>query len=201
MELKEYLQIIKRNIATFAAVIIIVVLGSFAFFALKSVTFSTSLALNITRSGAQQTPDYKYDDFYRLQADEKFAETIVQWLQDPRTAANIYAAAGMDVSNFSLRQLAKSIAPKKLSSQFVSVSFSARSVDSAKKISNAIVAAVAKNTGELNKNQNESTWFEVVAQDPVIARDKISPLILFLASLLAGIFLACWVVLIIHYLK
>ncbi|MFA6383484.1 MAG: hypothetical protein WCX17_03605 [Parcubacteria group bacterium] len=201
MELKEYLQIIKRNIATFAAVVVAVVLGSFAFFTLKPVTYSTSLALNITRSGAQQTPDYKYDDFYRLQADEKFAETIVQWLQDPRTTANIYVAAGMDVGNFSLRQLAKSIAPKKLSSQFVSVSFSARSIDSAKKISNAIVAAVSKNTGELNKNQNESTWFEVVAQDPVIAMDKISPLILLLASLLIGIFLACWVVLIIHYLK
>jgi len=201
MELKEYLQIIKRNIIAFGAVIAIVVLGSFALFTLKPITYSTSLALNITRSGAQQTPDYKYDDFYRLQADEKFAETIVQWLQDPRTAANIYTAAGLDVTNFSIRQLARSFSSTKLSSQYVSVSFSARSLDSAKKISNAIVSVISKNTGELNKDQNENTWFEVVAQDPVITRDQVSPLILLLASLLVGIFLAFWAVLIIHYLK
>jgi capsular polysaccharide biosynthesis protein len=176
-------------------------LGSFAFFALKPVSYSTSLALNITRSGAQQTPDYKYDDFYRLQADEKFAETIVKWLQDPRTVADIYTTAGLEVSDFSIKQLAKSFASQKLSSQFVSVSFSARSFDSAKKISDAIVNVVSKNTEELNKNQKENTWFQVVAQDPVITRDKISPLILLLASLLVGIFLAFWVVLIIHYLK
>jgi capsular polysaccharide biosynthesis protein len=201
MELKEYLQIIKRNIAAFAAVIIIVVLGSFIFFAMKPVNYSTSLALNITRSGSQQTSNYKYDDFYRLQADEKFSETIVEWLRNPRTVANIYAVAGIDVNDFTLRQLAKSIVPKKLSSQFVSISFSAHSVDLAKKISSAIVTVISKNTSELNKNQNESTWFEVVAHDPVIARDKISPLVLLLASLLIGIFLAFWVVLIIHYLK
>jgi len=201
MELKEYIQILKTNKKIFWSVVVLVMLGGFAFFTLKPVTYSTSLALNITRSGAQQTPDYKYDDFYRLQADEKFSETVVEWLQDPRTAANIYAAAGLDAGNFSIRQLAKSFSSTKLSSQFVSVSFSARSFDSAKKISNAIVNVVSKNTGELNKDQNENTWFEVVAQDPVIARDKISPLILLLASLLVGMFLAFWVVLIIHYLK
>lgn len=201
MEIKEYIQIIRRHLNIFLAVIAIVVAGTFLVAALRPVTYSASLGLNITRSGAQATPDYKFDDFYRLQADEKFAETVVQWLKDPRTVADIYGAAGLNVGEFSIRQLAKSFVPEKLSSQFISVSLTARSENSAKKISAAIADAVSKNTGALNKDQAENAWFEIVAQNPVIIRDRISPLILFLASMAGGIFLAFWTILIIHYLK
>lgn len=200
MELKEYLKVIKENITLFFAVITVVVAGSFAYFALKPVAYSVSLALNITRSGSQRTTDYKYDDFYRLQADEKFAETAVEWLKNPRTVANIYAAAGIGVDNFSLRRLSKSLRPKKLSSQVVSVSFSARNANLAEKISSAVTEVISENTEVLNKNQNEDTWFKIIAQDPVIVRDKMSPLFILLASLAAGVFLSFWTVFVFHYL-
>ena len=201
MELKEYFKILKENFKLFVFVIALIMVGAFAFFSLKPITYLTSLGLNITRSGAQQTPDYKYDDFYRLQADEKFAETVVQWLQNPRIVADIYGAAGLDASQFTIRQLSKSFGSEKLSSQVVAVNFTARSVDSAKKISNAISDIISKNTENLNKNQNESTWFEVVSQDPIIVRDNVSLLVLFFASLALGIFLGFWAVMLKHYLK
>lgn len=202
MELKEYLKIFKDNLKLFVSVIVIVILGTFAYFTLKPVSYSASLALNITRIGSQkETTDYRYDDFYRLQADEKFSETIVEWLKNPRTATDILSKADVDVNSLSLRKLSKVFVAEKLSSQIVAVSFSANDKKSAQKISDAVLEIISKNTEALNKNQNEDTWFEVVAQNPVIIQDRFSPFILFLASLAMGMFLGFWIVLIKHYLK
>jgi len=201
MELKEYFKILKENAKLFVFAVVLIVVGSFIYFALKPISYGVSLALNITRSGVQQTTDYRYDDFYRLQADEKFSETVVQWLKNPRTAMDIYAKAGIDSDKMSLRQLAKIFVVEKLSAQIVSVSFSATSENSAKKIAEAVSEVVAINTESMNKNQNEDTWFAVVAQNPVIVRDEISPFIIFLASLAVGIFVGFWLVMLKHYLK
>ena len=201
MELKEYFKILKENAKLFVFAVVLIVVGSFIYFALKPISYGVSLALNITRSGVQQTTDYRYDDFYRLQADEKFSETVVQWLKNPRTAMDIYAKAGIDSDKMSLRQLAKIFVVEKLSAQIVSVSFSATSENSAKKIAEAVSEVVAINTESMNKNQNEDTWFAVVAQNPVIVRDEISPFIIFRASLAVGIFVGFWLVMLKHYLK
>jgi len=201
MELKEYFKILKDNAKLFWAVVFAIIVGAFVFFALNPISYTTSLALNITRSGTQQTADYKYDDFYRLQADEKFGDTLVQWLQDPRIVTDIYDEAGIDTNKFNIRQLSKIFTAEKLSSQLVTISFSSRDENSARKISSAIANVISKNTDLLNKNQNESTWFEIVAQNPIIVKDSFSGLIIFIASLALGIFLGFWAVMMRHYLK
>jgi capsular polysaccharide biosynthesis protein len=201
MELKEYLKIIKQNSKLFWSITLLIIAGSFAYFIFKPVSFGTSLTLNITRKGSQETPDYKFGDFYRLQADEKFAETVVEWLKSPRTVADIYSEAGINPNEFSLKQLTKSLKPEKLSSQIVAVNFSAANPESAGKISKSIFEIISRNTENLNKNQNEKTWFEVLAQDPVILKEKFDPFVVLVISLAAGIFAAFWVVLVAHYLK
>ncbi|MFA5994645.1 MAG: hypothetical protein WC823_06840, partial [Parcubacteria group bacterium] len=107
------------------------------------------------RNGSQQTADYHYDDFYRLQADEKFAETIVQWLNDPRIVTDIHTKAGIDVGQLNLKQLARVFNSEKLSSQIVAVSFSAVDKVSAKNISEAVAEVIESNVAVLNENQNE----------------------------------------------
>lgn len=201
MELKEYFKILKENAKLFVFAVVLIVAGSFVYFAVRPIAYSVSLALNITRSGVQQTTDYRYDDFYRLQADEKFSETVVQWLKNPRSASDVYAKSGIDSSKMSLRQLAKIFVAEKLSAQIVSVSFSARDENSAKKIATAVSEIIAANTESLNKNQNEDTWFQVVAQNPVIVRDEVNPFVIFLVSLAMGIFVGFWLVMLRHYLK
>lgn len=201
MELKEYLQIFKVNIKLFVFVIALAVAGSFLYFFLKPVSYTASLIINITRSGMQETSEYRYDDFYRLQADEKFAETIVEWLKNPRTVVDVYAKAGIKDSDFSLRQMAKVFTPEKRSSQVVAVSFSAGNEKSAEEISNALVAVVSQNIQMLNEKQNEDSWFEVVAQDPVIVLDSMRIIVVLLSSLAMGVFLGFWAVMVRHYLK
>ncbi len=201
MELKEYIHILKTHIKAFILVVVLAVIGGIFYFSLRPVMYDTSLTLNITRSGVKETADYKYDDFYRLQADEKFAETVMEWLKSPRTVSDIYFNSNIDSNQFSLGKLEKSLRPEKLSSQIVSVKFSADTPKKAKNISDSISKVIAKNIESLNSNQKEKNWFEIVAQDPVIARNILNFWIVVLAALAIGIFLGFWTVLFIHYLK
>ena len=201
MELKEYLKIFRENIRLFSLVVFLVVAGVFAYFSLRPIAYSTSLVLNITRSGVQKTDGYRYDNFYRLQADEKFAETVVEWLKSPRTAVDVYSKAGVSHDSMSLRQLARIFSPEKRSSQMVAVSFAAPSEGSAREISDALVAVISRDTEALNDKQGEEIWFKIAAQEPVIVRKDIGTAMVLLASLAAGIFLGFWIVMFRHYLK
>lgn len=201
MELKEYLNILQTHLKAFILTAVLIVIAGIAYLIFRPVSFDTSLTLNITRSGTQATADYKYDDFYRLQADEKFAETVVEWLKSPRTVSDIYASSDINANQFSLGKLEKSFRSEKLSSQIVSVKFSADTPEKARKISDSIATVVAKNIASLNANQKEENWFEIVAQDPVVAQNRLNFWVVILAALALGIFLGFWTILIIHYLK
>lgn len=201
MELKEYWNIIKKDSKVFFLVIVLMILASGGYFIFRPVAYDVSLALNVTRKGAQQTTDYRYDDFYRLQADEKFSETVVEWLKNPRVAVDIYTKAGMNIDGLSLRKLGKMLKAEKLSSQIVSISFSAPDEASAKRIADSISVVVEKNVEALNENQNEDTWFHVIAQKPVIVKNQGTVWMIFVFPMLAGLFVGLWVVMIRHYLK
>jgi capsular polysaccharide biosynthesis protein len=201
MDLREYIKIIRENFGLFAGTVFLIVLGSFSYFMFRPIFYNISLTLNITRKGAQETTDYKFDNFYRLQADEKFAETIVQWLKSPRTVTEIYSKSGINPEQFTERQLTKYFKAEKLSSQVVSVSFSAGSAEMAKKISNALPEIISKNTDRLNENQKENTWFEIIPQEAVVTQNTFDPVFVFAVFLIIGIFVAFWIVMIFHYLK
>ena len=201
MDLKEYIAIVRKNLKMFLGIIAVVVLATFAYFVFRPISYSTALMLNVAREGTQETADYKYDNFYRIQADDKFSETIVAWLASPAVESDIFSEAGIDTKKFTLSQLSKSFAAEKRSSQSIAVSFATKSPDQAKKIATAISDVIEKNIQSLNSEKERNEWFKIVSHDPVIIRDSFDPKIVFLASLVLGIFLAFWLVLTIHYLK
>ena len=173
----------------------------FLYFSLRPISYPTSLTINITRSGFKDSNDYQYEHYYRLQADEKFAETIVQWLKSPRIVADIYKKAEIKIDNLSLRQLRKMIRAEKVSSQVVLVTFSAQNRESAKKISNSIINTISENIEALNSFQKEKNWFHIVPFEPITVTNQVSISAILFFSALVGILLAFWGVLIIHYLE
>jgi len=201
MDLKEYVLIMRNNIQLFLGIIAIVMLAVFAYFVFRPVIYTTSLMLNVAREGTQETSDYKYDNFYRIQADEKFSETIVEWVASPAVEADIFYQAGIDTKKFTLNQLSKSFKAEKRSAQIVAVSFATPNLEQAKKLSGAISDVLTKNIQSLNSEKERNEWFRIVSHEPVIVRDSFDPKTVFLASLALGIFLAFWLVLSIHYLK
>ena len=201
MELKEYINIIKKYKKLFLSAIIAIVALALGYFYFLPVRYDASLTLNITRTGSQETTDYKYDDYYRLQADQAFGDTLVEWLKSPRLVSDIYTAANIDSKAFTLSQLTRGMTATRRSPQLVTVSFSAATPDRAQKISTGIIKVIEENTAELNNDQKESAWFEVVSTAPVIVKYQPNYKIILLASLLLGMFLGFWGVMIRHYLE
>lgn len=201
MDLKEYILIIRNNTRMFGGIVVGVILLVFAYFVFRPVTYTTSLMLNVAREGTQETADYKYDNFYRIQADEKFSETIVEWVASPAVEEDIFLQAGIDTKQFTLNQLSKSFKAEKRSAQIVAVSFATPNLEQAKKLSVAISDVLTKNIQSLNSEKEKNEWFKIVSHEPVIVRDSFDPKIIFLAALVLGMFLAFWLVLSIHYLK
>lgn len=201
MELKEYIKIIKNNFKLFVLVVFITVLASILFFYFKPISYNTSLIINITRQGSPASTEYNYGGFYRLQADEKFAETVVRWLKSPRIALNILKEAGLENQRLSMRELSNIFKAEKMSSQVVLVSFSSPNEKQASQTSRVIVKNISQNTENLNKNQKEKDWFEIAALEPVIIKNQTNYGLVSLISLIVGLFLAFWAVLLKHYFK
>jgi capsular polysaccharide biosynthesis protein len=200
MELKEYFQILKKELKTFMVIIVIVFLSAGAYFIFRPVIFDASLTLNITRSGTQNTDSYKYDDFYRMQADEKFAETIVEWLKSPRVEEDIYKDAGVNASDYSLKRLSTGIIAEQRSSQVVVANFSAFDQKKVQNIAYSVSKIISQNIKNLNNDQKENSWFEIISGDPVIRMREINPITI-VAIFFGGIFLAFFGVLFKHYLQ
>lgn len=201
MELRECIAVLRRGSRFFWLTVFAVVILAFAFVYSRPESYDSSLALNITRNGIQKTDQFRYDDFYRLQADEKFTETVVEWLKSPRVAKDIYDQSGIDTSSMSLRQLGRIVKPEKMSSQLVLVSFSAPDRQTAQKVSAAVLGVVNRNVSSLDREQQDEGWFQVIADDPVIVRHSVNPLALLFGSLAFGMFAAFWMVMIRHYLR
>lgn len=200
MELKEYLLIFRKNKKLFFGTAGTIIFIFAAYLLWRPVAFGVAMNLNITRSGTQNSDAYKYDDFYRLQADEKFAETVVEWLKSPRVEEDIYADAGIDTTDYSLKRLSGSLMAEKRSSQVVAVAFSVPDRKIAEKISASIPKIVSRNIQSLDQDQQDPTWFEIVPQSPVIRQQEVSTLLV-AAALLLSVFLAFFAVMFKHYLE
>lgn len=201
MELRDYIGIFREQRKVFWMTVFFCVLAAVAWQKSQRAEYQATLLLNIGRTGTENTQDYTYDSFYRLQADERFADTVVRWLGSPRVVEDIYSAANLNLKNIGVRDLKSVFAAKRLSSQMIEVTYTDQSDKALKKISEAAVVTLNRYTDSLNKENKEVNWFVVIGNDPVI-RDARVPFPLAAAVGLAfGIFIGFWAALIRHYLQ
>lgn len=201
MELKQYFQIIKKNFSLFIRIFGIIFLSVLGYFYFRPISYNTSLTINISRLGTQETSDYRFDDFYRLQADEKFAETIVEWLKSPQIVSSIYAQSRIDLKEKSLKKIARIFKAEKRSSQVVFVEFSVSSEKDAQEISKNVIKIISQETEKLNAKQKNKDWFLILGNDPVIRKGVPDYARVFEGTILAGLFLAFFGILLKHYLE
>lgn len=203
MELKDYLKIFAKNLVWFSLVLLLAMIIGAGYKHYKNsqpATYQVSLLLNVTRTGIQATDNYRYDDFYRLQADERFADTVVRWIENPRLVTNVYNETGMISGGIDLSELSNFFDAKRLSSQAIEVNFTAKSAVEAQNLSENLVKAINSEIKNLNQFQKEESWFKIIGDEPVIKEYKIIWKNVLLISIVLGIFLGIWVVLIKHYL-
>ncbi|HBP00701.1 MAG: hypothetical protein UY41_C0018G0007 [Candidatus Moranbacteria bacterium GW2011_GWE1_49_15] len=193
MELRQIIGIFEKNISLFFGTVVVFALCGLAFFALQPEVYEANLTLNVTRKGVQDTQDYRYDGFYRLQADERFADTVVRWIGSPQISKEIFEGAKVSSRG--------PIEARRLSSQMIEVVFSLGKESDAEKIAASASEVLNRQAEKLDESQKENTWFVLVADEPFVAEKKIGLAVSFSASLLLGLFFAFWSVMIANYLK
>jgi uncharacterized protein involved in exopolysaccharide biosynthesis len=201
MELKDYINIFRKQAKVFWIVVLAGMLGAIVWQKSQPINYQATLLLNIGRQGAQNTPDYKYDGFYRLQADERFADTVVRWMASPRVVEDIYVDAGLDPKNLGVRNLKNIFAAKRLSSQMVEVTYTDPNKETPQKISKATVEVLNRYTQSLNKENAEPSWFVIIGSEPVIGDARLSLFLVTLVALALSVFLGFWTAILTHYFK
>jgi capsular polysaccharide biosynthesis protein len=171
MELREYYKIIKSNFSVVIYTMIIVVVAAYAWSVRAAQTYSASMLLNINRTETQATSDYRYDQFYRLQADDKFADTVAQWLASPGVAKDIFEKAGISTDQATMRQLSKSFRAEKLSVNIVNVQYSTENQDEAVRIAPAVESVVSDKTKSLNASAKDPDWFQINSSNLIVLKN------------------------------
>lgn len=200
MELREYLDIFKRQIKWFWATILLFLFIAGAWQQSQPEKLQATLLLNIGRASVQDTRDYTFDSFYRLQADERFADTVVRWLGSPRVVEDIYGSVGIETRDMSTQTLENIFGAKRLSSQMIEVTYAYPNQEMLQKISETTVAYLNTYTESLNKESSEeANWFVVIGSDPVIRDVRVTLVFALALGLALGVFIGFWVAVIKHY--
>lgn len=193
MELKEFLAIFQKRANLFFGIILAVLVAGAFFYFFQPERYRAELILNVTRTGQEKTADYQFDDFYRLQADERFADTVVRWLETERIRKDIRKEAGIE-DDFVL-------AAKRLSSQMIVAEILADKKRAVEKIAPAVSRVLNLEAEKLNEFQKKENWFRVVENEAVVDLAVWAWHEIILIALGLGIFIAFWFVLSRHYLE
>ena len=188
MELKAFLVIFVKYKKIFWQIIAGSLFCGVVFFLLQKPSFESALTLNVTRNDTQQTTEYTYDDFYRLQADERFADTVVQWIKSSFVINQIQTVHG-------------NLEAKRLSSQVIAVTYVTSTEKSAPIVAEQLITLLNTESQKLNEKQNHKDWFIIIGSAPVVRDHTFSLLFLMGLSCAIGFFIAFWVVLFVHYIK
>lgn len=195
MELREFVGVFVRDRKVFSGIILGCVIFGMLVFRFQPERYEATVSLNVTRAGSVETVDYRYDQFYRLQADERFADTVVRWIAAPAVKRHIDAEAGVAGS------VIRDLEAVRLSSQMIEVTYTASSPASFGKYAAAIALVINRESASLNESAKAQDWFMVVSGDPAIGDARIGFWRMAAGSLFSGVFLAFWTVLARRYWK
>ncbi len=186
MELRDIIAIFRTYRMTFFLFCGIAIACGALFFVVQRHDYKTTLLLNVTRDSYVASGAYEYDQFYRLQADERFADTVVQWIMSPSLQTRVFADG-------------TTLRARRLSSQVVEVIYRTRTTEDATAVAQRVTMLVNAEAQKLNEQQSAPNWFMVVADAPVTVPGAYRAGMIFGASLFSGIFIGFWAVLLQRY--
>lgn len=200
MELSDIIQIFKKERTLYIGITLLFVFTAWLWQRDQETTYQATLLLNIGRAGVSETTDYTYDSFYRLQADERFADTVVRWLASPRVVEDIYREARLNPESLDAKALGSVFSAGRLSSQMITVKYSGDNKKTLEQLSVAAVTVLNRYTDTLNTEERERSWFVVIGSDPVVREAQVSLNLALAVGLALGLFFGFWTVLLRHYL-
>lgn len=199
MELRELLAVLRGHRNQYLGIVFIFIFVAWVWQKEQPVSYQATLLMNIGRAGVSETTDYTYDSFYRLQADERFADTVVRWLSTPRVVEDIYKEAHLNGEMLGIKDLSRVFSAGRLSSQVISVQYGGENEKRLGDLAKAAVTVLNHYTDTLNTNAREKSWFVVIGSDPVIRDGRVSLGLALMMGLVVGLFVGFWAVVFKHY--
>ena len=149
-----------------------------------------SLSFTVSEQARQETADYAYDGYYALRAAELVSDTMISWLSTPSVLKEIYAEAGLGLTEEeTLAAAGRAFRAKKFSSQNVVATFSASDEDAARKLAAAAASVLGARAEGLVLSSKGDSLFRVYASSPVVARAATPPRAAGAAGAFLGAFL------------
>ncbi|MDD3607744.1 MAG: Wzz/FepE/Etk N-terminal domain-containing protein [Candidatus Moranbacteria bacterium] len=201
MEFKEILKIIIERKVLFIIILLLTVFLVIGWLLFQPKKYQASLSVDITREKVNETTDYQYDQYYRLLADEKFADTVVQWTSDPQLVKEIFDEAGIKKDAKKLSQFSQLIKGEKLSANFIRIRFDVGEKEEAEKLANSIEKIFTEKTVRLNESAKDTNWFKLSFSPAIIVKYHPGFIGFFLAGIAGGILLGIFACLFHYYWK
>jgi len=195
MELKEYIRIFKKEKNIISGTVLLVFISTLIFSGLKEVSCENDMLLLISRSGTQNTADYKYDGYYAVQASDIFADNASQWLASASIASEIYIRAKAESELRSLKDFSKIFKADKLSSQYVRVRYRSKDKETAIDLAHAITDVLQEKADLLSRSSIEQISFKIIYSDPLSIESKSDFLLNGILAIIGGLFLGIFMAL------
>lgn len=195
MELKQYIEIFKKEKNVISGAVLFVLVLTLIFSGIKEVSYENDMLLLISRNGTQNTADYKYDGYYAVQASDIFADNVSQWLASASVASEIYSRAKVKNGLQSLKDFSKIFKAEKLSSQYVRVRYQTKDKETAISLARAMADVLQEKADLLSASSSEQIAFRIIYSDPLTVESKKDILLNSVLAIAGGLFLGIFLAL------
>lgn len=198
MELRDFVQLFVRQRSLIAWVVGAALVIGFFGYRLQTQWYEGAVLLSVTRQAAETTPEYQYDQAYRLQADERMADTLARYLESEigrRDTAREVPFTGIRETEF----IESHVSALRLSSNLVQVTFPATTPTEAERIAEAFFETGERYVASLNEQAGNRNWFTLVASDSYAKDGRFTLPVALGVAFVLGAIVAFWTVLGIWY--
>lgn len=163
--------------------------------------YRATFSIDITRDTEKKVEaDYEYDQFYRLEADDRFGRTIVQWFSDEAIISEIYSVSKNTKEDFKNHNFDTKFRAEKLANSYIKVNFAVSDKKEVGPLFVGVKKVLKGKTDVFNGGFNEQNRFNLVFNGPIVKESKIPFIPLFVGLVGSGFFIASFGVMLKRYL-
>ena len=194
MELRAFLNLFLSRQNLIFGITAAAVLLSFFVYRLQTQWYEGEVLLSVTRQGSEATPEYQYDQYYRLQADERMADTVARYLETSIGRRETARRALLSVDREKEFVVSK-VSALRLSPSLIKVMYQATTPTEAERIASALLETGERHVASLNEQAANRNWFTLVSSESFSKDGRFTLPIALGIGLAAGLFVAFWTVL------
>lgn len=177
MEIKEYFEVLKKNLWLLLIIIIVFVGAAWAMTASKAPIYKGSAGFEIIRVPSQKQADvsyFQYDNYYASEVAASVTDNMIGWLASASTVADIYEKSGYELPNTSLKALGTTFTAtkKKDSAAVIDISYSSADKQKASKLIKAATEVLRTKVDDYNQADTSAVFITKSSEPVVIAEPK-----------------------------